>query len=120
LRKKTQRDSAPNSRLSFIYTVLSKRKLQQFVDKGIVHGWDDPRFPTVRGLVIFCNLTAEPDNVLGIRRRGLTVEALQQFMLQQGPSQAVLSLEWDTLWTMNKKIIDPIAPRHWAIIREDM
>ncbi|KAJ6618809.1 tRNA synthetases class I, catalytic domain-containing protein [Mycena sp. CBHHK59/15] len=47
----------------------------------------------------------------GIRRRGFTVEALLQFMLQQGPSQAVLSLEWDSLWALNKKIIDPKAPR---------
>ncbi|KAF7356999.1 Glutamyl-tRNA synthetase [Mycena venus] len=83
-----------DTRLNFIYTVLSKRKLQQFVDKGLVTGWDDPRFPTVRGIM----------------RRGLTVEALQQFMLRQGPSQAILSLEWDSLWALNKKIIDPKAP----------
>ncbi|KAK7037996.1 putative glutamate--tRNA ligase, cytoplasmic [Favolaschia claudopus] len=90
------------SRLNFIYTLLSKRKLHWFVDQGIVRGWDDPRFPTVRG----------------IRRRGMTVEALQQFMLAQGPSQAVVSLEWDSIWAMNKKIIDPVAPRHWAIVSE--
>ncbi|KZT71351.1 glutamyl-tRNA synthetase [Daedalea quercina L-15889] len=92
------------SRLNFIYTLLSKRKLHWFVDQGIVHGWDDPRFPTVRG----------------IRRRGLTVEALRQFMLAQGPSQAIVSLEWDSLWTLNKKIIDPIAPRFWAISKDGM
>ncbi|KAJ7707668.1 tRNA synthetases class I, catalytic domain-containing protein [Mycena rosella] len=91
------------SRLNFIYTVLSKRKLQQFVDKGLVAGWDDPRFPTVRGII----------------RRGLTVDALQQFMLQQGPSQAILSLEWDSLWALNKKIIDPKAPRFWAILKDN-
>lgn len=90
------------SRLNFVYTLLSKRKLHWFVDNNLVRGWDDPRFPTVRG----------------IRRRGLTVEALRQFMLAQGPSQAIVSLEWDTLWTLNKKIIDPIAPRFWAISKE--
>lgn len=89
------------SRLNFIYTLLSKRKLHEFVNRGLVRGWDDPRFPTVRG----------------IRRRGMTVEALTQFMLSQGPSQAVVSLEWDSIWSLNKKIIDPIAPRHWAVLK---
>ncbi|KAI0723803.1 glutamate-tRNA ligase [Cerioporus squamosus] len=92
------------SRLNFIYTLLSKRKLHWFVDSGIVRGWDDPRFPTVRG----------------IRRRGLTVEALRQFMLAQGPSQAIVSLEWDSLWTLNKKVIDPIAPRFWALSKSNI
>lgn len=36
------------ARLSFIYTVLSKRKLTWFVNNGIVEGWDDPRMPTVQ------------------------------------------------------------------------
>ncbi|KZO97792.1 glutamate-tRNA ligase [Calocera viscosa TUFC12733] len=91
------------SRIAFIYTLLSKRKLHWFVEKGLVGGWDDPRFPTVRG----------------IRRRGLTVDGLKQFILAQGPSQSQLLLEWDTIWALNKKVIDPVAPRFWAIRKED-
>ncbi|KAG8970859.1 hypothetical protein FRC03_000077 [Tulasnella sp. 419] len=92
------------SRVNFVYTLLSKRKLTMFVDKEVVHGWDDPRFPTVRG----------------IRRRGMTIEALKQYMLSQGPSQAVLLLEWDGIWATNKKIIDPIAPRFTALAKENL
>ena len=50
----------------------------------------------------------------------MTIEALKQFMLQQGPSQNQVVLEWDSIWTLNKKIIDPIAPRYWAAAKENM
>ena len=40
-------------------------------------------------------------------------------MLAQGPSQAVVSLEWDSIWAINKKVIDPVAPRFWAIEKEN-
>jgi len=87
------------SRMNFVRTLLSKRKLTQIVAEGKVWGWDDPRMPTIRGIL----------------RRGMTVSALRQFMILQDPSQNILNLEWGALWAMNKKEIDPIAPRHTAI-----
>eukprot|EP00262_Sarcandra_glabra_P015551 TRINITY_DN4809_c0_g2_i1.p1 TRINITY_DN4809_c0_g2~~TRINITY_DN4809_c0_g2_i1.p1 ORF type:complete len:496 (+),score=78.37 TRINITY_DN4809_c0_g2_i1:202-1488(+) len=90
------------SRLNLVYTLLSKRKLLWFVQNGKVEGWDDPRFPTVQGIV----------------RRGLKIEALIQFILQQGASKNLNLMEWDKLWTINKKIIDPICPRHTAVLEE--
>uniref|UniRef100_A0A5B7BD11 glutamate--tRNA ligase n=1 Tax=Davidia involucrata TaxID=16924 RepID=A0A5B7BD11_DAVIN len=90
------------SRLNLVYTLLSKRKLLWFVQNGKVEGWDDPRFPTVQGIV----------------RRGLKIEALIQFILEQGASKNLNLMEWDKLWTINKKIIDPVCPRHTAVIEE--
>ena len=51
------------ARLELDYTVLSKRKLLRLVNEGHVTGWDDPRMPTIAG----------------IRRRGVTPEALRNF-----------------------------------------
>ncbi|XVE68500.1 hypothetical protein DITRI_Ditri09bG0072900 [Diplodiscus trichospermus] len=90
------------SRMNMVYTLLSKRKLLWFVQNGKVDGWDDPRFPTVQGIV----------------RRGLKIEALIQFILEQGASKNLNLMEWDKLWTINKKIIDPVCPRHTAVIEE--
>ncbi|XP_026314818.1 bifunctional glutamate/proline--tRNA ligase isoform X2 [Hyposmocoma kahamanoa] len=87
------------SRLSMTNTVLSKRKLTWFVEQGLVDGWDDPRMPTVRGVL----------------RRGMTVEGLRQFIQAQGSSRSVVFMEWDKIWAINKKVIDPIAPRYTAL-----
>lgn len=92
------------SRLAFVHTLLSKRKLTWFVEAGIVSGWDDPRMPTVQGML----------------RRGLQVEALKEFMLAQGASKNVTVQEWDKIWNMNKRIIDPVCPRHTAVEVEGM
>ncbi|KAG8266740.1 Bifunctional glutamate/proline--tRNA ligase [Homalodisca vitripennis] len=91
------------SRLNMTNTVLSKRKLTWFVDEGYVDGWDDPRFPTVRGIL----------------RRGMTVEGLKQFIVGQGSSRSVVVMEWDKIWAFNKKVIDPIAPRYTALDGKD-
>lgn len=91
------------ARMNFVRTLLSKRKLARLVQSGAVYGWDDPRFPTIRG----------------IRRRGMTVPALREFMLQQGPSRNIVNMDWTIFWATNKKFIDPVAPRHTAIVLDN-
>lgn len=91
------------ARINFIRTFLSKRKLTKVVDTGRVSGWDDPRLPTVRGIL----------------RRGLTVAALREFMLKQGPSRNIVTMDWTTIWAINKKVLDPIVPRYMAIEKKD-
>ncbi len=51
------------ARLNLSYTVMSKRKLLELVEKKIVNGWDDPRMPTISGL----------------RRRGYTPDSIRNF-----------------------------------------
>ncbi len=51
------------ARLNLSYTVMSKRRLLQLVNEGVVQGWDDPRMPTISG----------------IRRRGYTPESIRDF-----------------------------------------
>ncbi|XP_002434363.3 bifunctional glutamate/proline--tRNA ligase [Ixodes scapularis] len=91
------------SRLNMMNTVLSKRKLTWFVENKIVDGWDDPRMPTVRGVL----------------RRGMTVEGLKQFIVAQGSSRSVVMMDWDKIWAFNKKVIEPVAPRHTTVEKEN-
>lgn len=49
----------------------------------------------------------------------MTVAALREFILRQGPSRNILNLEWGALWALNKKYIDPKAARHTAIFQDD-
>lgn len=91
------------SRLSFNYTVLGKRHLRRLVQNGKATGWDDPRFPTVRGL----------------RRRGLQPQALREFCKEQGASRNQNLNDWDKLWAMNRDLIAKTCPRVMSVSEEE-
>lgn len=58
--------------------------------------------------------------VRGILRRGLTVEGLKNFIASQGSSKAVVVMDWDKIWSFNRKVIDPISPRYSAVEKYNM
>ena len=80
------------ARLNLTYTLMSKRKLLELVQKGIVAGWDDPRMPTL----------------CGVRRRGYTPEALKMFCEKIGVSKRdqlmdIQLLEWCVRQDLNAR-----------------
>ncbi len=87
------------SRLNFEYVLLSKRKLQKLVETGAVGGWDDPRFPTIRGIL----------------RRGMEPSVLREFILAQGASKNNVCMTMDKLWVLNKDALDKVVHRHVAL-----
>jgi glutaminyl-tRNA synthetase len=88
------------ARLNLTYTVMSKRRLLDLVNSGVVQGWDDPRMPTLSG----------------IRRRGYTPEAMRTFCDRIGVGKAegivdIALLEYFLREDLNKR-----APRAMAVI----
>ena len=80
------------ARLNLTYTLMSKRKLLELVQKEIVSGWDDPRMPTL----------------CGVRRRGYTAEALKMFCDKIGVSKRdqlmdIQLLEWCVRQDLNAR-----------------
>lgn len=73
------------------------------MNEFFVFSRDDPRFPTVRGII----------------RRGMTVQGLKEFIIAQGSSKAVVFMNWDKIWAFNKKVIDRTAPRYTALEYEN-
>ena len=88
------------ARLNMNYTVTSKRKLSQLVEKGAVSGWDDPRMPTIRGL----------------RRRGYTATALKNFVDSAGVAKRDNLIDMSLLEFCIREDLNQIAPRVMAVL----
>jgi glutaminyl-tRNA synthetase len=88
-------------RLNVTYTMLSKRKLLQLVQTGVVSGWDDPRMPTL----------------CGIRRRGYTPEALRTFCSRIGVSKTQGVIELGLLEHAVREDLNKRVPRVMAVLR---
>ena len=88
-------------RLNLTYTLLSKRKLLQLVQEKRVHGWDDPRMPTLSGL----------------RRRGFTPEAIRNFCAAIGASRTNGSTDIEMLEHFQRDDLNNRAARAMAVLR---
>ena len=89
------------SRLNLNYTVMSKRMLTQLVEQKYVHGWDDPRMPTISGL----------------RRRGYTPASIRNFIASVGITKKSNIIEMGVLENCIREDLDPVAPRAMAVLR---
>ncbi|MEM4521669.1 MAG: glutamate--tRNA ligase [Nitrososphaeria archaeon] len=79
--------------------VLSKSKIMQGIAKGLYSGFDDPRLATFKAL----------------RRRGILPETIRQIIYEVNIKPVDATISWTTLYSINKKIVDPIAPRYFAV-----
>ena len=88
------------ARLNLSYTVLSKRKLLQLVEEGLVSGWDDPRMPTISGL----------------RRRGYTPESMRDFAARVGVAKREAVVDVGLLEHCVRQDLNRRAPRRMAVL----
>ena len=89
------------ARLNLDYTVMSKRKLLQLVDEEHVNGWDDPRMPTIAGM----------------RRRGITPEAIRAFSDRIGVAKTNSRVEVSLLEHCIRDDLNYRAPRVMCVVR---
>jgi glutaminyl-tRNA synthetase len=89
------------ARLNLSYTVMSKRKLLELVEKKHVSGWDDPRLPTLAGL----------------RRRGFTAEAIRDFCAKIGVAKNLSTVDVALLEACVRDDLDRRSPRAMAVLR---
>ncbi|MBT7616914.1 MAG: glutamine--tRNA ligase, partial [Calditrichaeota bacterium] len=87
-------------RMSINYTVVSKRKLIQLVESGIVNGWDDPRMPTLSGM----------------RRRGYTPMSIRNFLDLTGVAKHNSTVDFALLEHSVREDLNKIAPRRMAVL----
>ncbi|HML17387.1 MAG TPA: glutamine--tRNA ligase/YqeY domain fusion protein, partial [Bryobacteraceae bacterium] len=88
-------------RLNLTYTLLSKRKLLELVQRGLVSGWDDPRMPTISGM----------------RRRGYTPESLRNFARRIGVSKTNGTTELGLLEYFVREDLNRRAARVMAVLK---
>src|SRR5947208_964722 len=89
------------ARLNLTYTVMSKRKLLELVERKLVNGWDDPRLPTLAGL----------------RRRGFTPAALRDFCERIGVAKANSTVDVTLLEYCQREDLNPQVPRVMCVLR---
>jgi glutaminyl-tRNA synthetase len=88
------------ARLNLSYTIMSKRKLLQLVENGIVKGWDDPRMPTISGL----------------RRRGYTPTAIKKFIETVGVAKRENVIDVSLLEFCIREDLNKTADRVMAVL----
>ncbi|WP_027008757.1 glutamine--tRNA ligase/YqeY domain fusion protein [Conchiformibius kuhniae] len=88
------------SRLELLYTITSKRKLNQLVSEGHVRGWDDPRMPTISGM----------------RRRGYTPAGVRLFAKRAGISKSENIVDMSVLEGAVREDLENTAPRMMAVL----
>ena len=89
------------ARLNLSYTVMSKRKLLQLVQEGLVSGWDDPRMPTISGM----------------RRRGYSPEAIRNFCKVIGVNKFNSTVDIALLKHCVREDLNKMSPRVMAVLR---
>ncbi|WP_059027217.1 glutamine--tRNA ligase/YqeY domain fusion protein [Gabonibacter massiliensis] len=88
------------ARRNLSYTVMSKRRLLELVQKGIVAGWDDPRMPTISGL----------------RRAGYTPESIRNFAEKVGVARREIVVDMALLEFCIREHLNKVAPRVMAVL----
>ena len=83
------------ARLNISNTIMSKRKLGDLVNLGLVEGWDDPRMPTISGL----------------RRRGVPPSAIINFCEKIGVSKRENIIDYALLDFCTREVLNKISYR---------